>query len=336
MAEAMAPETFDNPFQLMGIALVFSSVRSMNRFVTGAHAEAKTRSIQKIEPLLRHLFKIIENMPESLGQPLPGSTERSMEIADRLSELYRLWTRSVGPDYDGAIEEVRYGIHHTLIGAAGDPTVNISSSQRAQFLDDTMTLKTSLWLIRRDLGFLFAERQLLLKPVTLPSNRRSFVRPFARSEWEALFSAFHQSSSSVSALPEIDIADARSSQLPSTVSHPEVVRRTQGGRIEFNPLQPVSDAASNASPSQRQTSASLARLRTKYIKPCYILILLGFLTIVGSLVPALWRSVDQSDISGGFAMAQYTLGVGAFTIGCIVAIHSRMCTCWSHLDSLSD
>jgi len=65
------------------------------------------------------------------------------------------------------------------------------------------------------------------------------------------------------------------------------------------------------------------------IRPCYILIFLGFLTIFGSLTPALLRSIDDGDVSGGFAVAQYSLGVGVFVIGCIVAIHSRTCTCWS-------
>lgn len=62
--------------------------------------------------------------------------------------------------------------------------------------------------------------------------------------------------------------------------------------------------------------------------PCHSLILLGFLTILGSLVPALWRSVARNDIQGGFSLAKYILGVGVFIIGCVVAIHSRTCTCW--------
>ena len=66
----------------------------------------------------------------------------------------------------------------------------------------------------------------------------------------------------------------------------------------------------------------------KLIRTCHILISLGFLTVVGSLVPALWRSVARNDIQGGFSLAQYILGVGVFVIGCMVAIHSRTCTCW--------
>lgn len=65
------------------------------------------------------------------------------------------------------------------------------------------------------------------------------------------------------------------------------------------------------------------------IRPCSVLIFLAFATIAGSLVPALWRSISHNDIQGGFSLAQYILGVGVFVIGCVVAIHSRTCTCWS-------
>ena len=65
------------------------------------------------------------------------------------------------------------------------------------------------------------------------------------------------------------------------------------------------------------------------IRTCYSLIVFGLLTVMGSLVPAMWRSVHSNDISGGFTLAQYILGVGVFVIGCVVAIHSRKCTCWS-------
>ena len=64
------------------------------------------------------------------------------------------------------------------------------------------------------------------------------------------------------------------------------------------------------------------------MRTCYTLIFFG-LTIIGSLVPALWRSIHSNDVSGGFNLAQYTLGVGVFVIGCVVAIHSKRCTCWS-------
>lgn len=78
----------------------------------------------------------------------------------------------------------------------------------------------------------------------------------------------------------------------------------------------------------QQSLISRARRCCKLIRTCLILAFFGFLTILGSLIPALWRSVARNDIQGGFSLAQYILGVGVFIIGCAVAIHSRTCTCW--------
>ena len=64
------------------------------------------------------------------------------------------------------------------------------------------------------------------------------------------------------------------------------------------------------------------------IRPCHVLIILGILTIICSLIPALWRSAHRHDISGGFSLGQYILGVGVFVIGSVTVIHSKTCTCW--------
>ena len=80
--------------------------------------------------------------------------------------------------------------------------------------------------------------------------------------------------------------------------------------------------------SQAAIATSPTRERNWRVRPCYALIFLGLLTVSGSLAAALWRSVDRNDISGGFSLAQYILGVGVFIIGSMVAIHSRYCTCW--------
>lgn len=60
----------------------------------------------------------------------------------------------------------------------------------------------------------------------------------------------------------------------------------------------------------------------------YLLILFGALTVAGSLAPAVWRCQADHDLSGGFALAQYILGVGVFVVGSVAAIHGRSCTCW--------
>lgn len=70
----------------------------------------------------------------------------------------------------------------------------------------------------------------------------------------------------------------------------------------------------------------------KKIRTCYILVVLGLATIVGSLGPALWRATEYGDISGGFSLAQYILSVGVFVVGCMVAIHSKSCSSWRKED----
>ena len=89
-------------------------------------------------------------------------------------------------------------------------------------------------------------------------------------------------------------------------------------------LWPYPQRYSNARRSLTPRFGQIARS----IRACHVFIFLGFLTIVGSLVPAIWRSVARNDISGGFSLAQYILGVGVFVIGCMVAVHSKSCTCW--------
>ena len=65
------------------------------------------------------------------------------------------------------------------------------------------------------------------------------------------------------------------------------------------------------------------------IRTCYFLVVLGMISIAGSLALALWRSINNSDIQGGFSIAQYVLAVGALIIGCVLVLHSRTCSCWS-------
>ncbi len=73
---------------------------------------------------------------------------------------------------------------------------------------------------------------------------------------------------------------------------------------------------------------ALAKPNCIRIRPCYILIVLGILSIAGSLAPAIWQASIRDDLSGGFTLAQYILGVGIFIVGSMVAIHSRTCTFW--------
>ena len=95
-------------------------------------------------------------------------------------------------------------------------------------------------------------------------------------------------------------------------------------------------ALSNLAESQAGPDPTSQRQRLTILPPCYILLFLGALTIAGSLASALWRVVEFDDLSGGFTLAQYTLGVGVFVTGSMTAIHSRTCHCWRHWGSSPD
>lgn len=96
------------------------------------------------------------------------------------------------------------------------------------------------------------------------------------------------------------------------------------GIHELHEQAPVLDTHLTASNLKNPTSLPILRK----VRTCHILILLGFLTITGSLAPAVWRLADGQHWSDGFSMAQYVLEVGVFVVSCVAAIHSRTCTCW--------
>ena len=129
-----------------------------------------------------------------------------------------------------------------------------------------------------------------------------------------------QSSSSRSANQSVAIAAPYTAQLAGTQLAPQ------------HPGLPSSEFPrwpySGQDKGLQRSLKSRSRRFSNPIKTCYILIFLGVLTVLGSLIPALWRSIAHNDIQGGFSLAQYILGVGVFVIGCMVAIHSKTCTCW--------
>ena len=93
-------------------------------------------------------------------------------------------------------------------------------------------------------------------------------------------------------------------------------------------LDSTSPSSSTANVSSNLTTSRAVNISCKGIRPCYILIILGILTIIISLAPAIWRSTTSKDLSGGFSLAQYILGVGVFVVGSATVIHSKTCTCW--------
>ena len=93
-------------------------------------------------------------------------------------------------------------------------------------------------------------------------------------------------------------------------------------------IQRLQEARVSLAAEQRSNKSSKSKKRFIDVKICYILIFLGVLTISSSLGAALWRSESMNDLSGGFSLAQYILGVGIFIVGSMVALHAKRCTCW--------
>lgn len=126
--------------------------------------------------------------------------------------------------------------------------------------------------------------------------------------------------------------NSRSENLVISISAPTATQISPIQLIPQHPWLPCSELPRWPYSDQykiiQRSLISRSRRFLKLVRTCHILLFLGFLTIVGSLIPALWRSVARNDIQGGFSLAQYILGVGVFIIGFFVAIHSRTCTCW--------
>ena len=114
---------------------------------------------------------------------------------------------------------------------------------------------------------------------------------------------------------QLDTIQSDTNTEPSTSSTPQLPTANSDNLLETE---------------YRSTAICYTRISRKResIPPCYLLIFLGLLTVIGSLVPGLWRASSRNDLSGGFKLAQYILGVGIFVVGSMVAIHSKTCECW--------
>ena len=115
-------------------------------------------------------------------------------------------------------------------------------------------------------------------------------------------------------------------ETPLLVSPPEIALMSN-----LNPQNALSSFLPDPVPCFQMRRRSIwysLHVIDRHVKPCHLIILCGLLTIGGSVAPGVWRSAYRQDISGGFALAQYILGVGVFIVGSMIVIHSRTCTCW--------
>lgn len=74
-------------------------------------------------------------------------------------------------------------------------------------------------------------------------------------------------------------------------------------------------------------AASTAYKRTY---TCFYLLAAVMLLLFASLAVSLWWSVDHYDVSGGFGMGSYMVGISGTIVAVASYIHRSSCRCWKH------
>ncbi|KAI1140268.1 hypothetical protein F5Y05DRAFT_311326 [Hypoxylon sp. FL0543] len=62
---------------------------------------------------------------------------------------------------------------------------------------------------------------------------------------------------------------------------------------------------------------------------CFYLSAAAFSLLIASFGLSLWWSINHDDVSGGFGMGSYTLGVSTVIIAVASYVHSSSCRCWA-------
>ena len=68
--------------------------------------------------------------------------------------------------------------------------------------------------------------------------------------------------------------------------------------------------------------------RLQCIKPCYVMVVLGFLAIGGSLAVGLYYSIAQDRMGDGFTTAGWMVAVSTLILAAPMAKHYPNCRCW--------
>jgi hypothetical protein len=86
---------------------------------------------------------------------------------------------------------------------------------------------------------------------------------------------------------------------------------------------------STASTLQLSSSRGLASANVpQHIRPCYLLVTLGFLVIGGSLAVGLFYSIAKDRMGDGFTTAGWMTAVGTLILAAPMAKHYPHCRCW--------
>lgn len=74
--------------------------------------------------------------------------------------------------------------------------------------------------------------------------------------------------------------------------------------------------------------AKAKRRRWPRIRMCTVFLLLSLLAFILSLAVAMWWTSTRNDISGGFTVGSYVVGVVGLPLGLAGLGHYRVCRCW--------
>ena len=92
--------------------------------------------------------------------------------------------------------------------------------------------------------------------------------------------------------------------------------------IDSPQTSPAPDGPLSSSPGARKPT------RLQRIKPCYIMVALGFLAIGGSLAVGLYYSIAQDRMGDGFTTAGWMVAVSTLILAAPMAKHYQNCRCW--------
>jgi hypothetical protein len=105
------------------------------------------------------------------------------------------------------------------------------------------------------------------------------------------------------------------------VAEPPIIRYTVDG-IDS----PQTSLASGGPSLGFQSARKPTRLQR--IKPCYVMVVLGFLAIGGSLAVGLFYSIAQDRMGDGFTTAGWMVAVSTLMLAAPMAKHYPKCRCW--------
>jgi len=73
----------------------------------------------------------------------------------------------------------------------------------------------------------------------------------------------------------------------------------------------------------------------KHVRPCYLLVTLGFLVIGGSLAVGLYYSIAKDRMGDGFTTAGWMTAVGTLILAAPMAKHYPYCRCWETRETVT-